>query len=52
VQLTWIFRCLESFAFRRWVGEVYASDDAQEKFVNDFIAARDKVMNLDRGTRR
>jgi catalase-peroxidase len=33
---------------RRAVGEVYASDDAQEKFVNDFVAAWDKVMNLDR----
>jgi catalase-peroxidase len=32
----------------RAVAEVYASDDAQEKFVRDFIAAWDKVMNLDR----
>ena len=32
----------------RAVAEVYASDDAQEKFVNDFVAAWDKVMNLDR----
>ena len=28
--------------------EVYGSDDSQEKFVNDFIATWDKVMNLDR----
>jgi catalase-peroxidase len=28
--------------------EVYASDDAKEKFVKDFIAAWTKVMNLDR----
>ncbi|HWF81498.1 MAG TPA: catalase/peroxidase HPI [Streptosporangiaceae bacterium] len=28
--------------------EVYASDDAQHKFVGDFVAAWDKVMNLDR----
>ena len=28
--------------------EVYASDDAEEKFVRDFVAAWDKVMNLDR----
>ncbi|WP_316150952.1 catalase/peroxidase HPI [Cupriavidus sp. BIC8F] len=28
--------------------EVYASDDAQEKFVRDFVAAWVKVMNLDR----
>ena len=28
--------------------EVYAQDDAQEKFVRDFVKAWDKVMNLDR----
>jgi catalase-peroxidase len=32
----------------RAVAEVYAGDDAQEKFVHDFVAAWDKVMNLDR----
>ena len=32
----------------RAVAEVYASDDAQQKFVGDFVAAWDKVMNLDR----
>ena len=32
----------------RAIAEVYASDDAQEKFVRDFVAAWDKVMNLDR----
>ncbi len=32
----------------RAVAEVYASDDAQEKFVHDFVGAWDKVMNLDR----
>jgi catalase-peroxidase len=32
----------------RAVAEVYASDDAKEKFVNDFVAAWVKVMNLDR----
>jgi len=32
----------------RAVAEVYASDDAKEKFVKDFVAAFDKVMNLDR----
>jgi catalase-peroxidase len=32
----------------RALAEVYASDDAKEKFVTDFIAAWDKVMNLDR----
>ena len=32
----------------RALAEVYASDDAQEKFVTDFVAACAKVMNLDR----
>jgi catalase-peroxidase len=32
----------------RAVAEVYASDDAKDKFVHDFVAAWDKVMNLDR----
>lgn len=32
----------------RAVAEVYASDDAKEKFVKDFVAAWTKVMNLDR----
>ena len=32
----------------RSLAEVYASDDAQQKFVSDFVAAWDKVMNLDR----
>jgi len=38
----------------KWTGsrvdlaEVYACDDAREKFVRDFVAAWDKVMNLDR----
>jgi catalase-peroxidase len=32
----------------RALAEVYACDDAQEKFVKDFVAAWDKVMNLDR----
>jgi catalase-peroxidase len=32
----------------RALAEVYASDDAKEKFVHDFAAAWDKVMNLDR----
>jgi len=32
----------------RALAEVYACDDAQEKFVNDFTAAWNKVMNLDR----
>ena len=33
----------------RAVAEVYACDDAKEKFVSDFIAAWDKAMNLDIG---
>jgi catalase-peroxidase len=32
----------------RALAEVYASDDAKEKFVTDFVAAWDKVMNADR----
>ncbi len=32
----------------RAVAEVYASDDAKEKFVQDFVAAWTKVMDLDR----
>ena len=32
----------------RAVAEVYACDDAQEAFVHDFVAAWNKVMNLDR----
>jgi len=31
----------------RAIAEVYASDDAKEKFVNDFVAAWTKVMNAD-----
>jgi catalase-peroxidase len=30
------------------LAEVYGSSDAQKKFVHDFVAAWDKVMNLDR----
>ncbi|MNR28930.1 Catalase-peroxidase [compost metagenome] len=32
----------------RALAEVYACSDAQSKFVNDFVAAWSKVMNLDR----
>jgi catalase-peroxidase len=32
----------------RALAEVYASDDAKQKFAEDFVAAWDKVMNLDR----
>jgi catalase-peroxidase len=32
----------------RAVAEVYASDDGSDKFVRDFVATWDKVMNLDR----
>jgi catalase-peroxidase len=37
-----------SHAQLRALAEVYASDDAGEKFARDFVAAWDKVMNLDR----
>ena len=32
----------------RGLAEVYAADDAQQKFVQDFVSAWNKVMNLDR----
>jgi catalase-peroxidase len=32
----------------RAVAEVYAADDAKQKFVNDFVSAWTKVMTLDR----
>jgi catalase-peroxidase len=37
-----------SHAQLRAIAEVYATEDAQEKFVTDFVAAWTKVMNLDR----
>ena len=32
----------------RALAEVYACDDSKQAFVRDFVAAWDKVMNLDR----
>jgi catalase-peroxidase len=32
----------------RAISEVYGSSDGQERFVRNFVAAWDKVMNLDR----
>ena len=32
----------------RALAEVYASDDSREKFLEDFVAVWNKVMNLDR----
>jgi catalase-peroxidase len=32
----------------RAIAEVYASSDAQDQFVNDFVSAWTKVMNADR----
>jgi catalase-peroxidase len=32
----------------RAIAEVYAQEDSKEKFVRDFVAAWNKVMNLDR----
>ncbi|MBT8441355.1 MAG: catalase/peroxidase HPI [Gammaproteobacteria bacterium] len=37
-----------SHAELRAIAEVYAADDAREKFASDFVAAWTKVMNLDR----
>ncbi|MXX22821.1 MAG: catalase-peroxidase, partial [Rhodospirillales bacterium] len=32
----------------RAIAEVYGSEDSEQRFVNDFVAAWNKVMNLDR----
>ena len=32
----------------RALAEVYACDDSKDKFLNDFVAAWNKVMNVDR----
>jgi catalase-peroxidase len=37
-----------SHAQLRAIAEVYGCADSKEKFVKDFVAAWDKVMNLDR----
>ena len=37
-----------SHSVLRAIAEVYAQDDAQAKFANDFVAAWVKVMELDR----
>ena len=37
-----------SNAILRSIAEVYAQSDGEQKFINDFIAAWNKVMNLDR----
>ena len=37
-----------SHAELRAIAEVYASADGNAKFTNDFVAAWNKVMNLDR----
>jgi catalase-peroxidase len=39
---------ITSHAELRAIAEVYASADGQDKFLNDFVAAWNKVMNLDR----
>ena len=51
-QLKWTATLVDlvfgSNAQLRAIAEVYAGDDAQPKFVADFVAAWNKVMNLDR----
>ena len=42
------FLVFGSNAQLRALSEVYGQDDSKEKFVRDFVAAWDKVMNLDR----
>ena len=51
-QLRWTATTVDlvfgSNAQLRAIAEVYACDDAQQTFVHDFVAAWNKVMNLDR----
>ena len=51
-EVTWTATAVDlvfgSHSQLRAVAEVYASGDADEKFVRDFVAAWNKVMNLDR----
>jgi catalase-peroxidase len=51
-QLTWTGTRVDlvfgSSSQLRSLAEVYASSDAQDKFVHDFVAVWNKVMNLDR----
>ena len=51
-KLKWTGTCVDllfgSNSQLRAVAEVYASSDAHAKFVDDFVAAWNKVMNLDR----
>ena len=51
LQAFWIVERFDTARIRPQLGapaEVYACDDSQKKFVNDFVAAWTKVMNLDR----
>ncbi len=51
-EVTWTATAVDlvfgSHAQLRALSEVYACDESSEKFVRDFVAAWDKVMNLDR----
>jgi len=51
-EIKWTGTCVDlifgSHSQLRALAEVYASSDAQAKFVQDFVAAWNKVMNLDR----
>jgi catalase-peroxidase len=51
-ELKWTGTCVDlifgSNSQLRAIAEVYACEDSQEKFMHDFIAAWNKVMNLDR----
>jgi catalase-peroxidase len=51
-EVTWTGTAVDlvfgSSSHLRAISEVYACDDAKEKFVRDFVAAWDKVMTLDR----
>jgi len=51
-ELKWTATCVDlifgSNSQLRALAEVYGSDDSQEKFLHDFVAVWNKVMNLDR----
>lgn len=47
LQLKWLVMIIPC-ASDRVIAEAYGCEDSQEKFLYDFIAAWDKLMNLDR----
>ena len=45
---TWVDLVFGSNSILRSYAEIYAQDDNQQKFVNDFVAACTKIMDADR----